>query len=165
MSCHNDSSLKIHQDLIVIRGAGKSKGRTSWTGKPEISDYMSVAGFLIQYLDQLEVNAVADGTDEIHLVLGGYSYGSLIASRLPEISSILAPFSLKAPSQIAQEISAMAHDLVNKSGRISRPSKANSQKSEDTGSSLDRQEGSDTAARDETKQGDADGQIDAYASG
>ncbi|KAL4743973.1 Alpha/Beta hydrolase protein [Aspergillus similis] len=65
-----------------FRGAGGSHGRTSWTAKPELADYVSFYGFMMLYLScltrQLEKNS-----EEIHLILGGYSYGSFIASHLP----------------------------------------------------------------------------------
>ncbi|RDW81387.1 uncharacterized protein DSM5745_04944 [Aspergillus mulundensis] len=72
-----------------FRGAGDSHGRTSWTAKPELADYVSVYGFMMLYLRclKLELTHQSDekGTEEgIHLILGGYSYGSLVASHLPE---------------------------------------------------------------------------------
>ena len=84
---------------------------------------MSVAGFLIQYLDQLEATARIDECNQINIVLGGYSYGSLIASRLPEISVILSPFSSQVPSITAQEIMATAQNLANQSNRLLKTKK------------------------------------------
>ncbi|KAL4782470.1 Alpha/Beta hydrolase protein [Aspergillus varians] len=71
-----------------FRGAGNSQGRTSWTAKPELADYVSFYGFMISYLHflrlelgpRLEIGSTKGG---IELILGGYSYGSLVASHLP----------------------------------------------------------------------------------
>jgi pimeloyl-ACP methyl ester carboxylesterase len=112
-------------ELLNIRsGAGKSQGRTSWTGKPEIADYVSVAGFLIQYLDFLCPGTVetGPGTNGIKLVLGGYSYGSLIASRLPDIPNILAPFASRTPTDSALSITKIARELSSTLNRTRCPS-------------------------------------------
>ncbi|KAI9825914.1 MAG: hypothetical protein M1832_000855 [Thelocarpon impressellum] len=37
-----------------FRGAGNSKGRTSWTAKAELADYVSFAGFFVHYLQHLQ---------------------------------------------------------------------------------------------------------------
>ncbi|KAL2814285.1 Alpha/Beta hydrolase protein [Aspergillus granulosus] len=71
-----------------FRGAGDSEGRTSWTAKPELADYVSFYGFMLLYLQLLGSKvALRPGSESretgVHLVLGGYSYGSLVASHLP----------------------------------------------------------------------------------
>ncbi|KAL2797862.1 Alpha/Beta hydrolase protein [Aspergillus keveii] len=71
-----------------FRGAGDSEGRTSWTAKPELADYVSFYGFMMLYLRLLRLSlASRPGGEDIEagvrLLLGGYSYGSLIASHLP----------------------------------------------------------------------------------
>ncbi|KAL4974880.1 Alpha/Beta hydrolase protein [Aspergillus desertorum] len=67
-----------------FRGAGGSHGRTSWTAKPELADYVSFYGFMMLYLRCLKLQLqLATNHEGIHLILGGYSYGSLIASHLP----------------------------------------------------------------------------------
>ncbi|KAE8134335.1 Alpha/Beta hydrolase protein [Aspergillus pseudotamarii] len=92
-----------------FRGAGTSGGRTSWTAKPELADYVSFYGFMLCYLHSLrsqEVSQRGDGSipgganvdvpdaqftldwPDIHLILGGYSYGSLIASHLPALDVV-----------------------------------------------------------------------------
>ncbi|MCJ1354818.1 MAG: hypothetical protein MMC33_004808 [Icmadophila ericetorum] len=107
--------------FIVARGAGSSKGRTSWTAKPELADYISVVGCFIHYLQELEPNAssspvqnsryldsvplspiqsalpdfgnIFDSSEsQMILILGGYSYGSMITKNLPHTSQILARF-------------------------------------------------------------------------
>ncbi|KAF7517209.1 hypothetical protein PCG10_001527 [Penicillium crustosum] len=91
-----------------FRGAGDSEGRTSWTAKPELGDYVSFYGFMLQYLhflklaltpgeevDSSKPHKVSDGVKnrtDIHLILGGYSYGSLIASNVPTLDTMLDLF-------------------------------------------------------------------------
>ena len=91
---------------------------------------MTVAGFLIQYLNQLEATTAIDDSNQICIVFGGYSYGSLIASRLPEIPLILSPFSSQAPSPTAQEIMVTAQDLANQSNTRLKRAELGGQKRE-----------------------------------
>jgi len=103
--------------LTYARGAGTSKGRTSWQSKPEQNDYISFIGFMVYYLHDLcPPNASKDNlnspatwpqlnslntiqsqaimpTLQPRLLLAGYSYGALITTTLPPmLSSIIAPF-------------------------------------------------------------------------
>ncbi|KAL4864593.1 hypothetical protein BDV12DRAFT_175898 [Aspergillus spectabilis] len=76
-----------------FRGAGDSDGRTSWTAKPELADYVSYYGFMMLYLHCLRLNNLFRSEGEsneegIHLILGGYSYGSLVASHLPASGAV-----------------------------------------------------------------------------
>ncbi|KGO45130.1 hypothetical protein PEXP_091600 [Penicillium expansum] len=91
-----------------FRGAGDSEGRTSWTSKPELGDYVSFYGFMLQYLHFLklalaprgEVDSLrtpksteeVENKSDIHVILGGYSYGSLIASHVPTLDTMLDLF-------------------------------------------------------------------------
>ncbi|KAJ6256829.1 hypothetical protein Dda_8697 [Drechslerella dactyloides] len=90
-------------------GAGNSKGKTSWTGAPEREEYATVAAFLIRYVECLDPNSTAyspDGTaaaapagnnsnitpaerPPMKVLLAGYSYGSLIASRVPSADRVV----------------------------------------------------------------------------
>jgi hypothetical protein len=79
-------------------GAGGSEGRTSWTARPELGDYVSFYGFMLQYLHLLH-SAFApkerppqDATPGIRLILGGYSYGSLVVSHVPTVDAIIDLF-------------------------------------------------------------------------
>ncbi|KAL1966424.1 hypothetical protein VTN77DRAFT_4566 [Rasamsonia byssochlamydoides] len=117
-----------------FRGAGDSEGRTSWTAKPEAGDYVSVYGFMLDYLRRLDTHtsssnrpddqngqtstasgAVNDESKEpssaIELILGGYSYGSMIASHLPKVEDVLNLFSNPADSSPASVISSKAEEL------------------------------------------------------
>ena len=71
-----------------IRGATPSSGRTSWSGKPEILDYQSFLYlFLISlFQTQKTFNNQPNSTSKsrpLELILAGYSYGTIIVSRLP----------------------------------------------------------------------------------
>ncbi|KAK5160838.1 hypothetical protein LTR04_004491 [Oleoguttula sp. CCFEE 6159] len=131
-----------------FRGAGTSKGRTSWTGKAEMEDYIAFAGFFVHYLHGLQdpappsppeaatsalppspgasqpalstiqSNASAPNlpsnahTETIGLVLGGYSYGSLILTRLPPTHQIVLRFTTPPEGSAAAEILLRAHRLA-----------------------------------------------------
>jgi len=114
----------------LCRGAPGSKGHTSWTGFREREDYISIAGFLLHYLH----HSVAQDSVEpfqlpcsnaIQLILGGYSYGSLITSHLPEASEIAKTFHEPQEGTAIAEIKARAEHLalqVNEEIRASRKS-------------------------------------------
>ena len=114
-----------------FRGAGDSPGRTSWTGKAERSDYMSVAGFLTFYSHYLDpfrpelyrvaepataathnnttenpdhTPAVPDATRAPVFLFGGYSYGGNIVAHLPSLESMLPLFDTPATGSAAAEI-------------------------------------------------------------
>ncbi|KAI9702395.1 MAG: hypothetical protein M1836_000874 [Candelina mexicana] len=127
--------------LFNFRGAGASKGRTSWTAKPELADYISFAGFFIHYLLGLEpplsiksqppVRSLSDHTltpiqslltvptrpsssmQDVSMILifAGYSYGSLVASHLPSTERILERFADAARGTAEAEIRLRAQHL------------------------------------------------------
>ncbi|KAF2691822.1 hypothetical protein K458DRAFT_473515 [Lentithecium fluviatile CBS 122367] len=122
-----------------FRGAHGSKGRTSWSGKPELDDYISFAAFFMHYMSHLQPSPAPDAiftpdqspispqanhdhdTAQVPahespvVVLGGYSYGSLILKHLPPIPSILQPFSAPVSGSAADEILLRAHKLMDQS--------------------------------------------------
>ncbi|KAE8414105.1 Alpha/Beta hydrolase protein [Aspergillus pseudocaelatus] len=122
-----------------FRGAGTSEGRTSWTAKPELADYVSFYGFMLCYLHSLrsqEVSRRGDGSipgganvegpddqstldrADIHLILGGYSYGSLIASHLPALDVVADLFkNIIAGTQ--------AHEILQTAAKVSALLEAN----------------------------------------
>jgi len=125
--------------LTRSRGAHGSKGRTSWSGRPELDDYISFAAFFMHYMsylqpfpapdaifspDQSPVSPkVQNGSDAAQLstpeapvvILGGYSYGSIILKHLPPVPSILQPFSAPLPGSAADEIVLRARKLTDQS--------------------------------------------------
>ncbi|KAF1949129.1 hypothetical protein CC80DRAFT_497715 [Byssothecium circinans] len=120
-----------------FRGAHGSKGRTSWSGKPELDDYISVAAFFIHYLsylrpdpppmavftpEQSPVSAQVQKQEDVTstraedapiVVLGGYSYGSLILRHMPPIPTILRPFAAPLTGSAADEILLRARKLAD----------------------------------------------------
>ena len=119
--------------LFNFRGAGASQGRTSWSGKPEQADYISFLGFFIIYLNSLDTSvgiaspstspigdrmiitvqgvSASEEIQPIELLLGGYSYGSLMTTQLPNIETLLSPFSKAAKGSAAAEIRLRASHL------------------------------------------------------
>lgn len=45
----------ITADIMTYRGAGSSKGRTSWQSKAEQNDYISFIGFMVYYMHHLSI--------------------------------------------------------------------------------------------------------------
>ncbi|KIW72111.1 hypothetical protein PV04_00331 [Phialophora macrospora] len=110
-------SVLLQQGFLLttfnFRGAAGSGGRTSWSGKPELSDYVSVYGFLLHYIDTIfrgaEEQPSRNGPPQ--LVLGGYSYGSMIASHLPSMSVVVNLLQSAAPDSAETEIKHRAEEL------------------------------------------------------
>ncbi|KAF2110165.1 Alpha/Beta hydrolase protein [Lophiotrema nucula] len=119
-----------------FRGAHGSKGRTSWSGKPELDDYLSVAAFFMHYMSYVQPFPTPDTTftpesspvktrapkpgvlaknDPALIILGGYSYGSMILRHLPPVPSILHPFSAPMTGSAASEILLRARKLADQS--------------------------------------------------
>jgi alpha/beta superfamily hydrolase len=119
-----------------FRGAHGSKGRTSWSGRPELDDYTSFAAFFMHYMSYLQpslphhlvfapeqplmspssIEPVQMQNDVCPLVvLGGYSYGSLILRNLPPVPTILQPFSAPLAGSAADEIVLRARKLADQS--------------------------------------------------
>lgn len=117
------------------RGAGSSEGRTSWTGKPELGDYVSLYGFMLNYLQHLH-SALASRQNTppseaaVHLVIGGYSFGSLIASHVPPLDVMLDLFCYgpATPTTPIYEIGKAAQKIAAQSTRYLPPAKQNPDK-------------------------------------
>ncbi|OAP55116.1 hypothetical protein AYL99_10816 [Fonsecaea erecta] len=100
-----------------FRGASGSAGRTSWTGKPELADYVSVYGFMVCYIDAIfrrlpGENDAPPANKPPVLILGGYSYGAMIASHLPAVDLVIDLFRSPAPGSAESEIRRRATDLA-----------------------------------------------------
>ncbi|EDU50141.1 hypothetical protein PtrSN002B_000335 [Pyrenophora tritici-repentis] len=121
-----------------FRGANTSKGRTSWSGRPELDDYNSFAAFFMHYMSYIqphltktpgvaftpkqspippEMREAAQTQPDTCpvVVLGGYSYGSLILKNLPPVPTILQPFSAPLAGSAADEIILRARKLAAQS--------------------------------------------------
>ncbi|KAL8946977.1 MAG: hypothetical protein Q9222_006696 [Ikaeria aurantiellina] len=119
-----------------FRGAGKSKGSCSWSGKAELQDYISFVGFFMYYLtnvfppipqseyfdnhyfdDQYALAPVISGTPTArppaHLILAGYSYGALLTRYLPIVPVLLARFSKVLKSSTEAQIRLRASALAD----------------------------------------------------
>ncbi|EGX89943.1 hypothetical protein CCM_08196 [Cordyceps militaris CM01] len=126
-----------------FRGAGHSAGKTSWTAKPERLDFQSVVAFLSYYIHHLDpvqgassdrdeppttLDGVANGapTDTTTacerpvLVIGGYSYGSLITAQLPPLETILEPFAAPSSASHEAQIRLRAASLAEQQNTIIR---------------------------------------------
>jgi hypothetical protein len=122
--------------LTCGRGAHGSKGRTSWSGRPELDDYLSFAGLFMHYMCYLQPHpkayppehalilgqvgytesAAPEHTSQSPVViLGGYSYGSLILRNLPPVPSILQPFVAPIAGSAHDEILLRARKLADQS--------------------------------------------------
>ncbi|KAH7073282.1 hypothetical protein FB567DRAFT_196705 [Paraphoma chrysanthemicola] len=125
--------------LTYSRGAHGSKGRTSWSGKPELDDYTSFAAFFVHYVtylrphptpdvsfspdqspvkpraSQIEPSASGKARETPLVILGGYSYGSLILKHLPPVPTLLQPFSSPVTGSASDEIIMRAHKLADQS--------------------------------------------------
>ncbi|KAF8541627.1 Alpha/Beta hydrolase protein [Trichophaea hybrida] len=87
-------TLVSHGYIVAVfnfRGAGHSKGSTTWTGKAETGDYAAIAAWVINFSAALQSSDYDSNPPpkELQLVLGGYSYGGLIAAQCPPTSSLL----------------------------------------------------------------------------
>lgn len=126
------------------RGAGGSSGSSSWTGNGEVQDYISVFGLLAYYLHHLNLSAskheeailspvssnrqaslsqeVPFETSEqysnpIKILLGGYSFGSLILVRLPSITDMINTFETAEHGTAGAEIFLRARALARQTQR------------------------------------------------
>ncbi|OLN96959.1 hypothetical protein CCHL11_07435 [Colletotrichum chlorophyti] len=131
----------LRQGFLVgtfnFRGASGSAGRTSWTAKPERSDYMSFVGFMVYYvhfLDPFSTPASRPTTSRTPpsldapcphpvlehplLLLGGYSYGAMITTQIPPMASILAQFRAPAVGSAAADIRLRAQHLAEQQNTI-----------------------------------------------
>ncbi len=132
------------QETDSSSGAGSSTGRTSWSATPETLDYISFIGFFVHYVSSLRLtnspssprkysgatlspipstqlapcNPVNSTCPQgMTLILGGYSYGSLITTLLPDTESILRRFTDVTSGSAEAEIRLRALHL---SGRWNR---------------------------------------------
>ncbi|KAH9892158.1 Alpha/Beta hydrolase protein [Xylariomycetidae sp. FL2044] len=111
-----------------FRGASSHGGRTSWTSKPELADYMSITGFLAFYLHYLDLPHARPSplmneteTETIPpptMILAGYSYGAMITSKLPPLENILSNFVSPAIHTPAADIRLRAQHLAEQQNAL-----------------------------------------------
>lgn len=94
------------------RKAGILKGNTSLSGNPEVHDYASVVACLTTYLQAVKkykAGGFVAEPEPMSIILAGYSYGSLIASRLPAAQTIGDFFAaLKVPPSSGKHLDSIA---------------------------------------------------------
>lgn len=126
--CGTSPDRELTRPLTSLdSGAGGSEGGTSWTAKAELADYVSFYGFMLVYLHHLKrfLSQRQGGNSQtsqnlavedahVHLILGGYSYGSLIASNLPTIDVMIDLFrpGKASPTMSISEISRRAGKIA-----------------------------------------------------
>ncbi|KAF2834326.1 hypothetical protein M501DRAFT_944449 [Patellaria atrata CBS 101060] len=126
-------SLGFIVGLFNFRGAGNSKGRTSWSGRPELEDYITFINFFVHFLDNFQPSSVSPSTSphplpphssaqKINVILGGYSYGSLVLSHLPPTNDILQRLRSHEEGTTASEVLLRAKSLAS---QATQESKAN----------------------------------------
>ncbi|KAI6894748.1 hypothetical protein KC318_g11654 [Hortaea werneckii] len=125
----------VNEGHIVItfnfRGATGSVGHTSWTGRPEMDDYSSVAGFLMEYLQDIRRHGSEEimGSDRpppLQIIFGGYSYGSLVLARLPPPEAITHRLREATTGTAAYEISIRARTLAERAWKAAQEAAENS---------------------------------------
>ncbi|KAF9869659.1 putative acid phosphatase [Colletotrichum karsti] len=146
--CYDDPIVDIvagtllRQGFLVgtfnFRGASGSAGRTSWTAKPERSDYMSFVGFMVYYMHYLDpfgpgalrspsaartpsppdMRSGPSSPEHPLLLLGGYSYGAMVTTQIPPIKYILAQFKSPAVGSAAADIRLRAQHLAEQQNVI-----------------------------------------------
>lgn len=125
--CYDDpvvnsvGSILLKQGYLLVtfnfRGADQSPGKTSWSGRGELGDYIAVYAFCLSMLTLPETlghfsHEQSEGPDiGPVLLLGGYSYGSMIAAHLPGIHVIRDCLQNAADGSPEKEIENRAHEL------------------------------------------------------
>lgn len=102
-----------------FRGADKSPGKTTWSGKAELGDYVSLYAFAVSFInsDGVGVHLVSRSVDTNAeqppiLLLGGYSYGSMMAAHLPEFTVVSKILHQAQDGSAEREIQLRASELA-----------------------------------------------------
>ncbi|GAB1734991.1 hypothetical protein NU219Hw_g63t2 [Hortaea werneckii] len=113
-----------------FRGATGSAGHTSWTGRPETDDYSSVAGFLMEYMQDIrrhgsEEIMLSEPPAPLQIIFGGYSYGSLVLARLPPLEAITHRLREATTGTAAHEITTRARTLAERTCKATKEAAEN----------------------------------------
>lgn len=109
-----------------FRGASGSEGKTSWSGKPELADYVSVLGFMVCFMAHIgrgrDSKMKADGVEregiegaetmKRRIICGGYSYGSVMARHAPTADVVMKLFERTTKGSSVEEINLRAAHLA-----------------------------------------------------
>ena len=112
----------LRNGIVLItfnfRGAEGAAGRTSWSGKAELADFVSVYAFAVGCMQSVrDFESGSPLTPDSHedarpwLILGGYSYGSMIASCSPRLDVVEQVLKTVDEDSAANEIKARAHSI------------------------------------------------------
>ena len=115
-------TILLQNGIVLVtfnfRGAEGAAGRTSWSGKAELADYVSVYVFVVgcmQAVRDFESGSplTLDTREDAGplLILGGYSYGSMIASCLPPLEIVEQVLRTADEDSAANEIKLRAHNI------------------------------------------------------
>jgi hypothetical protein len=126
-------------------GAHGSAGRTSWTSKPERDDYATVVAFVLHYVHYLDpfkphlesvfqsepstptspdipisLDTAITPAPRVRpvLLMGGYSYGAFVTTRIPPLDAILQPFISPIAGSDAAEVRLRAEHLAEQQNVI-----------------------------------------------
>ncbi|KAL8718414.1 MAG: hypothetical protein Q9225_004442 [Loekoesia sp. 1 TL-2023] len=134
-------TFNLRYDEASYLGVGKSKGKSTWSSKAELQDYISFVGFFMYYLSNLYppipgsesfdnyfslapvLSGVPATRPPAHLLLAGYSYGALLTRYLPNIPALLGRFSnvLKTSTEAEIRMRASRLAIVTTIDILSRP--------------------------------------------
>lgn len=123
---HSVGSVLVRSGFVLatfnFRGAETSAGRTSWSGKAELGDYVSIYALVLAFMNATATVAAGSLPKTEHdetghprapiLLLGGYSYGSMIAAHLPGIKVVLSILQHATDGSAEHEIRNRAHELA-----------------------------------------------------
>lgn len=112
---HTVGRLIINSGLLLVtfnfRGADKSPGKTSWSGKAELADYTSIYVFVLSFLNSGVSSQMNAGNSPL-LLLGGYSYGSMMTAHLPPFQTICKILVNASDGSAEREIQLRAGELA-----------------------------------------------------
>ncbi|RMZ88671.1 hypothetical protein DV736_g4096, partial [Chaetothyriales sp. CBS 134916] len=100
-----------------FRGAAGSAGRTSWSGNAELGDYVAFYVLVLALINATQAQLTngesqhVDEAAESLLILGGYSYGSMIVSCLPPAHLLQSLLEHAAEGSTEFEIKSRANQL------------------------------------------------------
>lgn len=116
---HSIGSVLLGQGYILttfnFRGSEHSPGKTSWSGRGELGDYVSVYALCVAMINVPGVleHMYQDSIQEHRptLLLGGYSYGSMVAAHLPAIDVVVDCLSSATDGSPEKEIENRAREV------------------------------------------------------
>jgi len=109
-------SVLVRQGFVLatfnFREAEKSPGKTSWTGKAELGDYVSLYAFMLSFMNVTDVARYVKNGGQPLLLLGGYSYGAMMTAHLPSTATVLSIIQNAKDGSSEREIERRSHELA-----------------------------------------------------